>query len=181
MSHDTSALDAICTTLAADREALRVAVGRVAPALRGQRPAPDRWSVAEILEHLAMVEERSMALLAPRVADAPLREAEAVVVRMPEVRQAVVDRSRRVAAPEFITPTGSLDSEAAWAALTSSRSRLLDVMEEAKGRDLSTVTRAHPVLGQIDGYQWLSSIGAHEARHTAQIIEVAEQFAAADS
>ena len=30
----------------------------------------------------------------------------------------------------------------------------------------------HPVLGPMDGYQWLLLIATHSARHTAQIEEV---------
>jgi hypothetical protein len=173
-----SPLDAIRTTLNRDRDALRAAVERVPPALRGQRPAPERWSVAEVLEHLSIVEQRSTALLAPKVNDAPLLAGPAPVAGTSELRQFTVDRSRAVVAPEVIRPTGNVDADAAWAALQTSRSQLLDVIKSAEGRDLTVVSRTHPVLGQIDGYQWLSSIGAHEARHTAQILEIAEQFAA---
>jgi hypothetical protein len=174
----TSPLAAIRSTLAADRETLRVAVERIPSALRGQRPSPDRWSAAEILEHLAIVERRSTAALAARVAEAPSLDGPAVVRGTSELRQVVVDRSRAVVAPDFITPTGQVDADTAWAALQASRHELLQLTKVAEGRDLSAVSRAHPVLGQIDGYQWLSSIGAHEARHAAQIAEIAEQFAA---
>jgi hypothetical protein len=176
-----SPLDPIRTTLNADREALRAAVERVPRELRGHRPAPDRWSVAEILEHLGIVEGRSTALLAPQLADAPLLGGPAAVTGISQLRQFTVDRSRAVVAPETIRPTGKVDADSAWAALETSRNQLLELMRGAEGRDLTVVTRTHPVLGRIDGYQWLSSIGAHEARHTAQIAEIADQFAAESS
>ena len=38
------------------RAALRAAVDQVPPALRQQRPGPDRWSAAEVIEHISIVE-----------------------------------------------------------------------------------------------------------------------------
>src|SRR4051812_30650984 len=112
-----SPLDAIRSTLASDRESVRVAVERIPAGMRGQRPSPDRWSAAEVLEHLAIVEQRSTAALAPRVAEAPPLGGSASVAGMSELRQFVVDRSRAIVAPDVITPTGQVDAEAAWTAL----------------------------------------------------------------
>jgi hypothetical protein len=166
-------LVAIRTALTADREALRAAVDRVPLHLRSQRPSPDRWSVAEVLEHLAIVEERSTAALAPRIAEAPALAGPGFRPDDGALRTAVTNRSNRVTAPDFITPTGQVDAETAWAKLQNSREQLMALIHQAEGRDLSTVSRTHPVLGAIDGYQWLMSIGGHEARHTAQILEIA--------
>jgi hypothetical protein len=30
----------------------------------------------------------------------------------------------------------------------------------------------HPVLGSLDGYEWLLTIAAHSDRHTKQILEI---------
>jgi hypothetical protein len=40
------------------------------------------------------------------------------------------------------------------------------------------MTRKHPVLGPIDLYQWILFVAVHEARHTAQIREIAAALAA---
>jgi hypothetical protein len=173
-----SPLTEIRTSLAADRDALRAAVDRVPAALRQQRPSPDRWSVAEVLEHLAIVEGRSAAALAPQVAAAPILSAPAALSNSPALRGAVLDRTSRVSAPDFIKPTGEVDAETAWTRLQASRQQILSIIDTGEGRDLSAISRPHPVLGQIDGYQWLASIGGHEARHTAQILEIAAELAA---
>jgi hypothetical protein len=34
------------------------------------------------------------------------------------------------------------------------------------------------VLGPINLYQWMLFVGSHEMRHTAQVIEIAEQLSA---
>jgi len=53
--------------LDANRAVLHAAVDAVPPALRERKPGPDRWSVAETLEHLSRVEEGITRLLALRL------------------------------------------------------------------------------------------------------------------
>lgn len=170
-----SPVERLRADLAADRDALCAAVERVPEPLRSRKPAPDRWSVAEVLEHLGIVEQRSVAALASVVATATA--ATASHAPTPLDRAAMRDRSQRVTAPEMIQPTGTVDAATAWAALERSRASLLALLDTCEGRDLTTVGRTHPRLGQIDGYQWIASIGSHEERHALQIIEIAEELA----
>src|SRR5688572_23374224 len=48
---------AVFSSLDASMAALQASVDSVTPALHSRRPAADRWSVAEVLEHLALVEQ----------------------------------------------------------------------------------------------------------------------------
>lgn len=174
---DSSNLTPIRRQLAADRETLRAAVGTVPADKRRQKPASDRWSVAEVLEHLAIVEERTVTLMQPFVANAPALDGAATPT--PLDRTALRDRAQKVSAPEMIHPTGAEDAEAIWQRLQRSRDSLLALIDLCEGRDLATIERTHPALGRIDGYQWLTSIGAHEERHAAQIVEIGQQLAGA--
>jgi hypothetical protein len=172
----TDPISALRVALADDRQGLREAVELVPLGRRRERPGEGRWSVAEVLEHLAIVEERSVAILAKLVADAPARSAAASTAPTPLDRTALRDRSRRVSAPEFIQPTGTIDADEAWARLERSRLELEVTISAAADRDLTKVTRTHPALGQIDGYQSIRAIGGHEERHAAQIREIARAF-----
>lgn len=174
---DTSPLTPIRLQLSADRAALRAAVDTVSADKRQQKPAPDRWSVADVLEHLAIVEERTVALMQPLVANVPGLGGAATPT--PLDRTALRDRSQKVSAPEMIHPTGAEDAQATWQRLQRSRESLLALIDLCEGRDLATIERTHPRLGRIDGYQWLTSIGAHEERHAAQIVEIGQQLAGA--
>ena len=57
------ALEVIQLGLLQDRAALRAAVDVVPESKRTTRSAPDRWSVAEILEHVAIVNSRIAAMI----------------------------------------------------------------------------------------------------------------------
>ena len=164
------------TTLATDRAALRSAVDRVPAALRQQKPAPDRWSVAEVLEHLGLVEGRVVMFFGPLLQAAPTLGADTQTGATTLDRTALRNRDNRIAAPAPIQPTGSVSAEDAWTILQETRVRLLAMLDvaETERRDLAQVSRPHPVLGPLDGYQWVGAIGGHEERHTLQIHEIAD-------
>jgi hypothetical protein len=169
-----SPIDALIDDLTADRARLAAAVEQVPSALRGRRPAADRWSVAEILEHLVIVEQRATTIVRDLAASAP--QADGASARSPGAldRTVLRDRSQRVMAPAVIQPTGTMDADTAWAALARSRTALLAAVREAEGRDLAAVNRTHPRLGPLTGYEWIAALGGHEERHAAQIAEIAE-------
>jgi hypothetical protein len=54
------------------------------------------------------------------------------------------------------------------------RAKFRDLVRSADGLALAKVTAPNRVLGPLDGYQWILFVGAHEARHTGQIREIAE-------
>jgi uncharacterized damage-inducible protein DinB len=158
------------------RAALRAAVDAVPSSLRDARSAPDRWSVAEVLEHLARVEEGITRLLASKLTEArttgalePDRETSSVVGLID--RDLILDRSRRITAGERVLPKGEMTSAAALDALDTSRAKLRDLLITHDGMSLGAVSHPHPVLGNINGYQWFAFVGAHEVRHAGQIRE----------
>jgi len=162
------------------RAALRAAVDQVPPELRDQRPEPGRWSVAEILEHLAVVEERLAQILKDQIAAVreggfePDRETSPILDSFNMAL--LLDRSNRIKASEASRPRGGLDADAAWAALEQADLGLREVVTSADGLDLTRSTLPHPAFGPLNLYHWIAFEGGHEARHAAQIREIAETF-----
>jgi hypothetical protein len=161
--------------LAFHRAALERAVAEVPSTLRSQRPAPDCWSVAEILEHLAIVEGRISTLLAnhldaARTAGLGREQETGPVVPTLDVTR-LLDRTRKIVASEASLPRERIDADAALAALARTRDALRATILAADGLAIGTITAPHPVLGPLDAYQWLVFVGGHEARHTLQIRE----------
>jgi uncharacterized damage-inducible protein DinB len=174
-------LQEIVNCLDAEMSGLRAAVDAVDPSRRGERPAPDRWSVAEVLEHVAMVEHSilkacSRQLEAARAAGlAQETDATSVLASLPPER--VADRRTTMTSPERLRPQGN-DAEAAWAHLTSTRARFLEFVQACDGLALANVSFPHPALGNLNLYQWLLFAAGHHARHAAQIREIASQLPA---
>ncbi|MCU0626639.1 MAG: DinB family protein [Gemmatimonadaceae bacterium] len=164
------------------RMALLDAVETLPPELREARPSLEAWSAAEILEHLARVEKGIAKLFALRVGElratpgAP-REGD----EWPAVDAArfagVDDRGLRRNAPDRTRPSGELSADAALRALRETRALLLSEAMRGDGLALGTVTHPHPFLGELDLYEWIWFIGAHEQRHTAQLRDLAAHFA----
>jgi uncharacterized damage-inducible protein DinB len=145
-----------------------------------RRPADDRWSVAEILEHLAYV-ERALAKHSARLLDeaqaqglGPDPEADSVLHSLD--RFGVATRQGRITAGERVSPKGALQPDEALAILGDARAALLLRYRQADGLDLTRPRAPHPVLGELDLYQWLLFVAQHEARHTLQIVAALEEL-----
>jgi uncharacterized damage-inducible protein DinB len=163
------------------RAALAAAVDTIAPPLRQQRPEADRWSAAEVLEHLSIVER----IFTGRVADAitaaragglaPEAGGRSPLPEAIETRMA--DRVNKRSAPDAARPTGTLDAAAAWKALEDGHHRLRALVADVDGLALSQVSIEHHVFGAMTVYQLVELIAAHEARHTEQIRELSRALA----
>ena len=103
-------LTEVLSRLDTARGALRRAIDAIPPAMHRQRPAADRWSAAEVLEHLTLVERifggRIVnALGAARSGLSP--EAQPRAPLPDAVEQRMGDRVNRRQAPEPAQPTGT--------------------------------------------------------------------------
>lgn len=143
--------------------------------LRHRRPAENRWSIAEILEHLGLVEERVLRLFEARVTPDRLREVGAEqttesVLPTLDVNP-LLDRSHPLTAPDGTHPQGGMSAAQAWSDLNRRRETLRALILAADGRALGSITAEHARLGTLNMYQWLLFLAAHEARHLSQIRE----------
>lgn len=169
----------IVACLESELDGLRAAVEAVPPDRRGERPAPDRWSVAEVLEHLAMVENAVLKvctreLAAAREAGLPHEtETTSVIETLPPEK--VANRERAWVAPDRLLPKG-VDASTAWTSLEHTRVRFNDFVRSCDGFALAQVSFPHPALGPLNMYQWLLFAAGHQARHAAQIREIAAQL-----
>ncbi|MFZ1006770.1 MAG: DinB family protein [Candidatus Sulfotelmatobacter sp.] len=138
------------------------------------KPAPDRWSVAEVAEHITVSESSLSGLVEKKIMTSPAapEKREQVKGKDELILQRVPDRSHKAQAPEFLRPTGRWATEAdLTAAFEESRKATIDYIRTTSD-DLRDHFFDHPVFGTLDGYQWLLLISSHSARHTAQIEEV---------
>ncbi|HXM50537.1 MAG TPA: DinB family protein [Pyrinomonadaceae bacterium] len=175
-------LEEVLNYLDSERTALREAIELVPTGLRDKEPGPDRWSVAQVLQHLVMIERRIGMGMTKWVADAnaagvgPELETSSVLNSLDLAL--IADRSRRRNAPDEVRPDGKLDAASAWTALEQTRAALRAGVTPGDGLALSEVIQPHPVLGPINIYQWLLFVGSHETRHTGQVREIAAELSA---
>jgi len=156
------------------RANLRAELDATPVELREKKPAPDRWSAAEVLEHLAIVEQQIGGLLKRglrrAMADGPLppdADHSPIVPTLDGER--LLDRERRLQAGQAVVPSRSLTAEQAWAELVTANQALRDVVLAADGLVTTAIKAPHPFLGELTFHQWIAFVGFHEARHVAQI------------
>ena len=94
---------------------------------------------------------------------------------LPEAQEQrrIVDRNRRIDAPASVTPQDVPSAEDAQRLLEESRAMLRSAIAEADGLALGLIMHPHPVVGEINLYEWILFVGLHEQRHLPQIGEVA--------
>ena len=135
------------------------------------KPAPDRWSIAECMEHIAASEDfiRGMivekVMLAPAAPDRDVAKIDAAIVT------GVEDRSRKAQAPEPLKPSNRFGSpQAAIDHFVESRAKTEDFLKNTPG--LRDHAADSPVGTKWDAYEFVLMIAAHSERHTKQILEV---------
>ena len=173
-------LTEIFACLDRSRAGLRAAIDSVPAHLRDQAPAPGRWSVAGVLEHLSIVDERFTAIVANKIAEARaagLGNEEGQPAPLPShVEAMLADRTERRNAPDPLHPRG-LECAAAWERAEAARAAFRRMLSDADGLALSGVIHEHPRFGALNAYQWGGFLAAHESRHAEQVREIASQLA----
>ena len=165
--------DRAMSHLHATRKAFLDSLAGLSEAQWNFKAAPDRWSIAECAEHIAVSDDALFGLLQQTMKSpaAPEKKAEAqgkdeAILRM------LPDRSVKAKAPEFLQPTRRWPDHADLIAhFKQSRDRNIAYIQTTED-DLRSHFMNHPVLKAIDAYQIMLLLSAHSERHTLQINEV---------
>jgi len=157
--------------LADTRNSLSQAVQGLSDAQWKFKPGPDRWSVAEVVEHLAVLEGLFVKTVQPQIEQSPTGKPGMDVKKIDAIILAKVpDRSTKIQAPPEIVPTGRWSPQESFERFLASRLETINFLSTAS--NLRGHVLSHPALGPLDGYQWVLAVAAHTERHTKQILEV---------
>jgi hypothetical protein len=155
------------------RAALLVTVRDMNSAFAEMKPRDGSWSAAEILAHLAIVENRVVKMVKSGI-DAAIAEGigpdssdQRIVGSLD--RWGVAAGAGRITAPPTIVPERPEPVDKSLASLEQSREALTQLLIPNPGIDLHAITRPHPMLKELDMYQWALFAAEHEERHRKQI------------
>ncbi len=155
------------------REELLRSFAGVSPEPMRRRVSDEAWSVAEIIDHLRLVENSVAQLLAKRARDARERgvgdeqSTDSVLNSLDHL--AIEADNTFMEAPSTVRPRPYVDVGDAIVGLDESRKALRAAAESAAGLALGEIKQKHYAFGELDLYQWLVFMGQHEGRHTRQI------------
>jgi uncharacterized damage-inducible protein DinB len=163
-------LDSILVSLVKAQTELLTAADAVPADEWKSRPSEGKWSAAELVAHLIMV-ERAVIGKADRVAQKPPKRVS--LLRRIHIPMALVEsRWIRRKSPVPVEPAMLRDKEEMLAELRTLRQRSLAFLEETKSRNLREYCWKHPALGTLNAYEWMQFIASHEVRHTKQMREI---------
>ncbi len=165
-------LDRAVAYLEKTRDGVLEATRGLSPAQLNFKPAPERWSGAEVTEHLAATEGFLMNLVLTQVMTAPARTEATDVKAIDEfVLKAIPDRTTKLKAPEPLVPTNRFNTPAdSLQQFKDGRAKTLAFLQQTK--DLRDHALDSPLGKKLDAYQWVLFIAAHSDRHTKQMLEV---------
>jgi hypothetical protein len=136
------------------------------------KPGPDRWSVAEVTEHIAAAEDLLRDTIENKVMKAPARpDGEDVKAIDEMVLQRIPDRSKKVNTTEPLRPTNRFGSpDASLKHFEESRAKTIEFLKKTPDMRMHAVDS--PLGKKLDAYEWVLFLAAHSERHTKQIEEV---------
>jgi hypothetical protein len=166
--------DVLLKHLQQTRHAFLDSIAGLSDAQWTYKAGPDRWSIAEVAEHIAVSETMILQLVTDKMMKAPAIPPNPNPIPDEELLALLLDRTSRFQAPEFLRPTSR------WA----TRDALTKDFVAARDKTVTYVTSTtddlhghggpHPAFKMLDCYQWVLLLSGHSARHTAQILEVKE-------
>ncbi len=137
-----------------------------------KKPAPDRWSVIDCIEHVCITENLGLkrmqaAETAPEVEPDPAREA--------AFAAQVANRDAKLQGPAIVEPVGRHATLAeALAEFAATRERTIEFVKSCP--NLTALRLNHPVLGPLSGREYVIVIAGHSSRHASQIGEIRAQL-----
>ena len=153
------------------RDAIVAATKGLSEAQMKFKPAPDRWSVAETLEHIALAEDFLLQNLTNKIMKSPAGPADRDTARADAMVLAMIpDRSHKAQAPPPLVPTGRWPPAETLDHFQKSRAQTIAFLESTP--DLRQHVADSPLGQPLDAYEWLLFVSAHSERHTKQILEV---------
>jgi DinB family protein len=143
----------------------------LSPAQWNFKPAPDRWSIAECMEHIAAAEDFIRGFVIEKVMVAPAAPGRDVVAIDAAIIENVPARKTKLQAPNEIKPSNRFGSpEGSIDHFIESRAKTEALVKDTPG------LRDHAADGpsgiKWDAHEWVLLIAAHSERHTNQIKEV---------
>ena len=147
------------------------ATKNLSPAQWNFKSAPDRWSIAECMEHIAAAEDFIRGSVETGIMKAPPAPGRDVAAIDAGIIANVPERKSKFQAPEPLKPTNRFSPpQAAIDHFVESRATTENFLKTTPG--LRDHAADSPMGTKWDAYEFILLIAAHSERHTNQIREV---------
>jgi uncharacterized damage-inducible protein DinB len=154
------------------RERTRELVASLTDEQTAALPDGEKWTIAEIIEHMAIVQEGitrisakllTKAQAAGKSSDGAARLSETFAAKAAEAR------TLKFEAPEQVRPTGNQSIEESLRKMDAACDELEKLRPLFESVECSDYKFPHPFFGDLTAHEWLALVGGHEAKHLQQI------------
>jgi len=155
------------------REKMKQVVLSLSDEQTADLPEGEKWTIAEIVEHVAIVQEGMMkisakllnqAKAAGKTSDGKAHLSENFAAKAAEAQ------TLKFEAPDRVRPTGNQSIEESLRKMDETRRALEDMRPLFESVECSDFKFPHPFMGDLTAHEWLALVGGHEARHLKQIV-----------
>ncbi len=133
-------------------------------------PGPERWSAAEVIAHLTMVEtailEGARKMMAHEPRPVPFWRRLHIPPKVSEYR--LIKRQT----PLPLDPAYVGEKDAMLERFRALRGETLAFLQANQALDFARWRRTHPFFGSLNAASWFRMISHHEVRHTKQLREI---------
>lgn len=153
---------------------LKTTVNGVDPALLFKRPAENEWSIAEVIDHLCLVEGAVMKGIKLKLAQPPVKVS---FLRKFFPMRIVSLRMKRLQAPKYVQPANDLPPiDKLLEKFDAQRANTKEICIKEGPERLGQVCLKHPYFGDMDGAAAVSMVAFHEQRHLKQIRDIIKKL-----
>lgn len=164
--------DSLLKHLDQTRQAFLDSIAGLSDAQWTFKAGPDRWSIAEVAEHIAISETTILRLVTDQIMKGPVVPRSPDPVSDEKLLAGLLDRTSKFQAPEMLRPSNRWPTrDALTKDFLAAREKTATYVKTTTD-DVHGHAGPHPVFKMLDGYQWVLLLSGHSARHTAQIQEV---------
>ncbi len=154
------------------RAGLLEMLGDVSDEQANALPDGEKWTIAQIVEHIAIVQNGmtriSAKLLNEAKADGKTSDGK-VLISDDFSQKAAGAREQKFEAPDRVLPTGNQTIAESIEKLKESEKGLKDLQPMFETVECSDHKFPHPAFGDLTAHEWLALVGGHEFRHLQQI------------
>jgi len=154
------------------REQTKQLVANLSDEQKALLPDGEKWTIAHIIEHIAIVQDGmtkisakllTQAQAAGKTSDGAARLSENFAAKAAEAQQLKFE------APDRVRPTGNQSVAESLSKMDEAREELEKLRPLFESVECSDFKFPHPFMGDLTAHEWLTLIGGHEARHLRQI------------
>ena len=144
-------------------------------------PDGEKWTVAEFVEHISIVDEGIMRISAKMLnaaKESGVASDGSAKFSAGFLEKSAAGRDAKFEAPERVRPTGKKTIEESLTKLDETRQKLEELRPLFESVECSDVKFPHPAFGDMTAHEWLLLLGGHEIRHIKQIQGILEKISA---